>query len=136
MQQAAYCLCPSGVGFGWRTSLALAAGCIPVIVQPMVAQPFDDLLPYSNFSLSFRMADVKRLPALLRAIPPERVCSLRREGARYSRLLMWQQPGGLAYDMLQVSLCKRALRLHRGPGKPPWAGCADLTAEDLLASKA
>ena len=31
-------LCPSGWGFGWRTYLAVATLCIPVIVQPLVEQ--------------------------------------------------------------------------------------------------
>lgn len=26
-------------------------GCVPVIIQPSVLQPYDDTLPYANFSL-------------------------------------------------------------------------------------
>lgn len=38
LRQAQFCLCPSGWGFGWRTYLAVATLCIPVIVQPLVPQ--------------------------------------------------------------------------------------------------
>ena len=145
LRDADYCLSPSGVGFGWRVYVALAALCVPVIVQPMVHQAFDDLAPFDLFSLSFPLSDVKRLPQLLRAVPPETLCMLRENAARYFPLFLWQTPGGLAYDMLQLSLCRRSLQLHqraeraervrrggRRAAAPPWAACARMTAEELL----
>ena len=94
-------------------------------------QAYDDIVPYSDFSLSFPLSDVHRLPALLRAVPAQRLCALRKGAARYFRLFLWGEPGGLAYDMLQLSLCRRALRLHRD-ASPAWAACARMTAEELL----
>ena len=144
LRDADYCLSPSGVGFGWRVHVALAALCVPVIVQPMVHQAYDDVVPYHLFSLSFPLSDVKRLPQLLRAVPAETLCTLRANAMRYYPLFLWQTPDGLAYDMLQLSLCRRALRLHQraqgdGVGRrrsrralPPWAACARMTAEELL----
>ena len=136
MLNAKFCLCPSGTGFGWRTYLAAIVGCIPVIVQPLVQQAYADLLPYRHFALTFSMADVKRLPNLLQGIPTATLCRLRHGGARYARMLSWQQPGGLAYDMLQLSLCRRAVRVHsefRGDQQmPAWAACARMTADELL----
>jgi hypothetical protein len=33
LRNATFCLAPSGWGYGWRTYLALAMLCIPVIIQ-------------------------------------------------------------------------------------------------------
>jgi hypothetical protein len=136
LRNATFCLCPSGWGFGWRVYLALVALCIPVIIQPMIEQAFHDLLPYDGLALHYRLADVRRLPDLLRAVPSSRVCALRAAAAKYYRTVMWQQPDGLAYEMTLLSLCRRAVALHRrlSPGKalPAWARCEQLSAEQLL----
>ena len=118
--------------------VSLAALCIPVLVQPMVQSAYADMLPYAEFSLSYSLHDLERLPELLRAVPPERKCALRANAAKYFRLLMWQQPHGLAYDILMLSLCRRALRLANA-GKlrvstRSWEACAHTTAEELLAA--
>ena len=138
MRKATFCLCPSGWGFGWRTYLALATLCVPVIIQPLVRQAFHDLLPYERMALFFDPSDVARLPDLLRAVPPQRVCELRATAARYYRAVMWEpEGGGLAYDMLQLSLCRRAVALHRrlrrgSSSDPEWAACAHVTPEDIM----
>lgn len=130
-------LCISGWGFGWRTYLALALLCVPVIVQPMVEQAYHDLLPYNELALSYDISDLEQLPAMLQQVSAERICSLRRNALRYRRLLMWDPPG-LAYDMLQISLCRRALTIH---GKlnhlqeqymQRLKECAKITPEQLL----
>ena len=45
------CLAPSGDGWGIRLAKSVLSGCVPVIIQPSVRQPFDDLLNYSKFAL-------------------------------------------------------------------------------------
>jgi len=140
MKDSTFCLCPSGVGYGWRTYLAVAMLCIPVIVQPFVQQAYADMVPYSNFTISFPMSDVKHLASRLRMVPRATICSLRANAARYYKLLMWQQPDGLAYDMLQLSLCRRALQVYRVISKrkgedhqaPVWSECAHMSADELL----
>ncbi|KAL1518793.1 hypothetical protein AB1Y20_003073 [Prymnesium parvum] len=140
LRQAQFCLCPSGWGFGWRASLALATLCIPVIIQPLIEQAYHDLLPYKRFALFYNLADLPRLPQLLESISPRRICELRAAAARYYRALMWEEPDGRAYDMLQLSLCQRAAALHArihaeahdGRPLPTWASCANTSAEDLL----
>jgi hypothetical protein len=113
--------------------VALAALCVPVIIQPHVQSAFADLLPYEQFSLRYGLSDLKRLPALLRAIPPRMLCTLRANGARYGRLLTWQPPDGLAYDMLQLSLCRRAISHAGRRATPAWDGaCAHMTVDELL----
>jgi hypothetical protein len=139
MRRSTFCLAPSGWGYGWRTYLALSMLCIPVIVQPLVEQAFHDLLNYSTFSLTFDPADLSELPELLRRVPPQRICEMRQAAARYRRLLTWQPPHGLAYDMLMLSLCRRARALQlRYPGlahlrmNRSWASCARMKPEQLL----
>ncbi|KAL1525144.1 hypothetical protein AB1Y20_020015 [Prymnesium parvum] len=68
LRNATFCLAPSGWGYGWRTYIALAVLCIPVIVQPLVQQAYHDLLPYSELAMQFEPADLERLPELLRAV--------------------------------------------------------------------
>ena len=139
LRNATFCLCPSGWGFGWRTYLAVATLCVPVIVQPLVDQAYQDLLPYRQFALFVKLSQLPQLPRALRALSPRRVCRLRKAAARYYRALVWEEPDGLAHDMLQLSLCRRAAalrwRLHReGKAAAPggWAACAHTTAEALL----
>ena len=134
LRKADFCLAPSGWGYGWRTSLSLVAGCIPVIVQPLIHQAFEDLLPYDDFSLRFSPEQISQIPELLRQLPRQRVCEMRRSGHVYRRAMMWQPPFGRAYDLLMGSLCRRALHLFakRGEEHPPWADCASRNAEQLI----
>ena len=106
-------------------------------VHRLVQQAYEELLPYANFSLRFAPEQLRDLPALLRALPPQRVCALRAGLAKYAAAVMWQPPHGRAYDFLMASLCRRALALFRRnqpPGAPPpsWAPCAALKAEQLM----
>jgi len=48
LRAATFCLAPSGWGWGWRITLALLTQCVPVIIQPNVSQPFEDLIPYER----------------------------------------------------------------------------------------
>lgn len=150
MSNATFCLAPSGWGFGWRAYISLSMLCIPVIVQPLVDQAFQDNLPYSRFSLRFSPSDIPTLPQRLRKIAQNRsrVCALRRAAARYARALMWEPPG-IAYHMLQVSLCQRALirilrvqeatmrgERARRQSLPAWHKCALMTAKHLMKAHA
>ena len=136
MRDSIFCLCPSGWGYGWRIYLAVAMSCVPVLVQPQVEQAYHDLLPYYRFALSYSLADIKLLPQLLRNVSNQRLYALRAAGAKYYRALMWQEPDGLAYETLLLSLCRRALavRRHTRPQEslPAWRECEMTTVEALL----
>ena len=77
----------------------------------------------------------RRLPELLRRVSPRRICELRAAAASYYRAFMWEADG-LAYDMLLLSLCRRALALHSRlrahTGSPTWGACAQISAQTLL----
>ena len=51
LSQATFCLAPSGLGWGIRTVISLFYGCIPVIIQDDVAMPYEDFLPWDEFSI-------------------------------------------------------------------------------------
>lgn len=120
LRASRFCLAPSGWGWGWRLSLAIVTQCVPVIIQPNVTQPFEDLLEgtpyaYSTFALMLTKADIPRLPAILRAVPQSKLCEIQRQLARVHRAFLWQRPHGPehanAYDLTQILLCRRAKAL-------------------------
>jgi len=115
LRAATFCLAPSGWGWGWRITLAMLTQCVPVIIQPNVTQPFEELLPYSSFSLRYTKDAIPDLPAKLRSIPTSKVCEMQTALARYYRALLWQKPHGAqhpsAYDLTMISLCRRAKAL-------------------------
>ena len=115
LRHSVFCLAPSGWGWGWRLSLAMLTQCVPVIIQPNVTQPFEELIPYDDFALRLQLEDVPRLGALLRGTSAAQVCRWQRALARYYRAILWQQPFGPqfagAYELTQVTLCRRAMAL-------------------------
>jgi hypothetical protein len=97
LRDATFCLAPSGWGHGWRTYLALAMLCIPVIIQPLVEQAYPTTCcptyPDPTFvALRFDPVDLERLSQLLRAIDAETICRMRRAAARYRSLVLWDAP--------------------------------------------
>uniref|UniRef100_A0A7S2JKI6 Exostosin GT47 domain-containing protein n=1 Tax=Haptolina brevifila TaxID=156173 RepID=A0A7S2JKI6_9EUKA len=133
LRASRFCLCPSGWGWGWRLSLAIVTQCVPVIIQPNVTQPFEDLLegtPYSydTFAVRLTKEDIPQLPAILRSIPQHKLCSMQQMLARVYRAFLWQRPHGPthanAYDLTQILLCRRAKALaasYQRSGKHPMA---------------
>ena len=109
--------------------------CIPVIIQPLVEQAYHDMLPYSELALRYDPVDIEQLPELLQAIDSQTICRMRHAALRYRRLLVWDAPTGLAYDALQLLLCRRAVAWYRQQHRQsePWMGCATTTADELLA---
>lgn len=132
--QALHKISHSGWGYGWRTYLALAMLCIPVVIQPLVEQAYHDVLPYSKLALRYDPVDLERLPELLRAISANEICQMRRSALRYRRLLIWDGPEGLAYETLQLLLCRRAAAVYAQLRRPPqaWSACASMRVEQLL----
>ena len=117
LRDSVFCLAPSGWGWGWRLTLAMITQCVPVIIQPNVTQPYEEFLPYSEFSLRLQMEDVPQLANILRRTPHSAICRMQKSLARHYRALLWQQPHGPrypgAYELLQVALCRRAKAVAR-----------------------
>lgn len=137
-----FCLAPSGVnGFGDRLSESLLAGCVPVIIQPFIRLPFEDILNYSSFSLRLSAREIPNLHHILRSIPDDAHAHLQASALRVSRAFWWGEtpqgglrasddtgvPGGLAYAHTRYMLCLRAglhscKHLRRDPELPLRAG--------------
>jgi len=106
---------------------------VPVIIQPNVTQPFEDLLEgtpydYSTFAVRLTKEDIPNLPSILRSIPQETLCAKQRMLARVYRAFLWQRAQGPAhanaYDLTQILLCRRAKALrfqYRTHGRYPAA---------------
>ena len=138
--------CPARAAVRWRLSLAVLTQCVPVIIQPNVTQPFEDILDgtpyaYHTFSLRLGKADIPKLPEILRSVTDEAICRYQAQLARVYRALLWQQPHGTqhasAYDLMQIGLCRRAKALaqaYRRNGTHPAAYLArnELKCADSL----
>ena len=120
-----FCLSPSGHGWGMRTGKNAVLGCVPLIAQPFVVQPFEMLLPYELFSKRVAFEDVPRIPEIVN-VTDETVYLMRRRLARVRRAFIWRvEAGGLAYNHTLLHLCHRAyelrgaLKLGRALTAPP-----------------
>eukprot|EP00898_Chlorokybus_atmophyticus_P005141 jgi/Chlat1/5628/Chrsp369S00416 len=109
-KEAVFCFCPAGFGWGVRTGVAVLNGCIPVIIQDNVTQPFEDYLPYEDFTVRVPKAELYRLPDILQAIPQERIERMQFTMSRVWRNFFWQPPG-LAFETL-MKLLRRRWRAH------------------------
>lgn len=72
MKRSIFCFAPCSAGFGTRAMEAIVLGCIPVVVQENVKQPYDgDLLDWTKIGVVLTNADLPRLPDILQAISDE-----------------------------------------------------------------
>ena len=55
----------NGAGWGTRFVESMAAGCVAVVAQPFVLQPFEEVLALRQLSLRIDADDVPHLPRLL-----------------------------------------------------------------------
>ena len=129
-QRSKFCLAPSGHGWGMRTGKNAVLGCVPLIAQPFVVQPYEMLLPYETFSRRVAYEEIPQLPEIVN-VRDEDVRQMRRMLVRVRRAFVWRvEGGGLAYNHTLLHLCHRALELHGSLKAGPEASCAPL-AEGL-----
>ena len=121
MRRSRFCLAPSGHGWGIRIVHAMAAGCVPVVIQDGVHQPYDDVLPYDAFSLRLPQADVASLDAVLRSVSDAELRALQAGVRRFHRAFVWApaRPDaaaypGEAYQWLIKSLHRRLHNILAG----------------------
>jgi hypothetical protein len=60
-----FCLSPYGHGWGIRTNIYMANGCVPVVIQDHVFQPYESVLPYQDFSIRLAKSDIPKVRHLL-----------------------------------------------------------------------
>lgn len=113
LRSAVFCINPLGHGWGLRIVPAATWGCIPIMLQDGVYQPWEDLLPYRDFSLRFRFDEIKDMVASLRAMEPERVLEMYRALRKVHKAFVWpRRLGGTAYAMTIASLHSRLQRFQ------------------------
>jgi len=91
MDSARYCLVLPGSGYTTRGTLAIIRGCIPVIVSDHVVQPFEEVLPYRDFSLRVPEADVAHLLERIGEVTPARELAMRERLAEVAPQLRWDR---------------------------------------------
>ena len=127
-KRSKFCLSPSGHGWGMRTGKNAVLGCVPLIAQPYVVQPYEMLLPYEHFSRRIAYEDVPRVPEIVNA-SDEEVYLMRQKLARVRRAFVWRvEGGGLAYNHTLLHLCQRAMELRGALRAGPGTDCAPLAA--------
>lgn len=72
--------------------------------QDGVHQPGDDVLPYDQFAVRLPERDVDDLKELLEGMPPQEVRALQQGVHRFHKYFFWQEPDGMAYDLVLKSL--------------------------------
>ncbi|KAG2492559.1 hypothetical protein HYH03_009221 [Edaphochlamys debaryana] len=127
-----FCFAPYGYGFGNRLVQAVHTGCIPLIIQDGVHQPFEDEMPYEDFAVRLPMRDLPRVVEVLRSYGEDRLAAMRLTLAGYYRAFIWhREHGGRAYEWTLEGLKKRAYALAaRHFGRP---SAAERAREQALA---
>ena len=129
-----FCLAPSGHGWGMRTGKNAVLGCVPLIAQPYVVQPYEMVLPYEEFSRRISFEEVPHLVQIVN-ISDQEVFRLRRRLKRVRRAFVWRVEGqGQSYNHTILHLCQRALELRGRLKAGVGADCASLAAGLLDAS--
>ena len=114
-----FCLAPSGDGWGVRLAKSLIVGCVPLIIQPSVRQPFDDLLNYSEFALTLEAGDIPNLQAILEGVTPAEHARMLRKGRKVATAFYYEDQtsegrSGIASSLIVQQLRERASRFE------PW----------------
>lgn len=108
-----FCFAPSGHGWGMRMGKSVWYGCVPLVAQPFVVQPFETELPFADFSVRASLEDIPRLPQLLENISDSKLDGMRRAAVRARRAFSWRiETGGMAYNLTMLALCHRAVELR------------------------
>ncbi|KAG2486339.1 hypothetical protein HYH03_015043 [Edaphochlamys debaryana] len=113
LRASKFCFSPYGYGFGIRLAQAMQTGCIPLVIQDMVYQPFEDTMPYEEFAVRLPLRDVPRLVEILRSYSDDALAGMRMAMAKYYRAFIWQRRHrGLAYEFTLAALQRRAYSLQ------------------------
>ncbi|EFJ41257.1 acetylglucosaminyltransferase [Volvox carteri f. nagariensis] len=116
LQSSKFCIAPYGFGWGLRLIQAIEYGCIPLIIQDHVYQPFErpkDFLPYEEFSVRMGLVDIPYMIELLRSYTEAQLAQLRLGMAKYYQAFIWNREyGGLAYEWTLAGLERRLAHMN------------------------
>lgn len=109
VRSSKFCLAPWGHGWGNRLGQYMVMGCVPVLVQDGVYQPYQDLLPYDEFSVRIPKARLPHIAEVLASISDDEYRALRAGVAKHWPAFVWHPSwGGQAYNLTMQSLEQRA----------------------------
>lgn len=124
-ERSKFCLSTAGHGWGVRTARSVALGCLPLVAQPHIVQPFEGLIDYASFSRRLgSLHEVPNASRILKAVDAAAVATMRTTLAALAPAFSWERRhGGMAYEYTVLALCHRAEEL-RGGLRTPGASCA------------
>ena len=100
-----FCLSPYGHGWGIRTNLYMANGCVPVVIQDHVYQPYESVLPYQEFSIRLAKSDIPKVRFPPACLLPLCVAASATPAAQLSQALV-QQPRPTCCLLQQHPCCR------------------------------
>jgi len=137
-----FCVAAAGFGFSTRAYEAATAGCVPLIMQDGIEQAYEDILPWSRFSLRLNnsLAHIRDLSPTLEKIPEAQVRAMRSHLYCVWPRFLWlrHDPGArtplpgiqrlLKYDAFESIMWSLRKRLRNDIGWPPdWQeGCQEV----------
>ena len=91
MRRATFCWAPPGQRYGdaRRHLLAAFLGCVPVLSVPDGHHTLEEVVPWREMALIVPPERLGELPAILRAVPPERLRAMRRALHCHRRMLWY-----------------------------------------------
>jgi hypothetical protein len=107
--------------YSYRYLEVMSAGAIPVIFSDTWVLPFYEVVDYSKFAIVLHEKDWEKLVPMLRAMPADKVCAMRKEAQRVYRKHFADFDGIMETTMLVFDARKQGTTL-----KPP----IDWRAED------
>eukprot|EP00798_Chlamydomonas_sp_ICE-L_P021835 gene21835-28865_t len=108
IKSSQFCIAPPGWGWGVRLSTYAMHGCIPVIIQDNIYNPFEDVLPYDEFSIRLTSEEIPNLLDHLNAVSPSKLISMYESLAKHHRAFLWPADlGGAAYELAISSIYDR-----------------------------
>ncbi len=112
LRRTKFCLAPYGHGWGIRLVSSMVTGCVPVIIQEHVYQPYEEILPYEEFSIRLNNDDIPMLPSILRSISPQQLAALQAGVEKYWPAFIYESDvGGKAFEYALLSLRRRHMHL-------------------------
>lgn len=112
MQSSDFCLATCGDGWGMRWSQSMLAGCLPLIAQPLVVQPLEDVLDFDAFSRRVEAHKLEELPQVLSRDDEVTVRHMHDVQSQVRAAFSWDPAVGLAYNYTLLALCQRAMELR------------------------
>jgi len=89
--------------FSYRFSEVLAFGIVPVVIADDWVLPFDEIIDWDKASLRVGERELQNLPAMLEALPLDKVCEMRQYVFEvYHRC---DRPGPQTLDMCSLTSC-------------------------------